>query len=345
MSLQREIFEQPEALARLLEAERATVTRLVDTLRHREVRYVVIAARGTSLNAGRYAAHLWGTIIGWPVVLAYPSLHTIYHRPPNMRDALVVGISQSGQSPDIVSVVQAGRQQGAFTLAITNTPDSPLAQAADEVLFIHAGPERAVAATKTYTAQLTAVAMMAAAWQDDQTPWQELLALPDHVQAALQSEGEVSRWAERYRFMERCVILGRGYELATAFEWALKITELSYVQAQPFSVADFQHGPVALVESGFPVFVVATAGAPFAATLEFLVHLRDGLNADVAVLSDQRQALDLAHTPLPVPAGVPEWLRPVVSIVPAQLFAYHLTRIKELNTESPRHLRKVTETL
>lgn len=345
MSLRREIFEQPEVLGTLLETARPHVERLVKRLCQREFHYIFLAARGTSLNAGRYAAHLWGMTNGWPVAMAQPVLFTVYNRPPRVQNALVVGISQSGRSPDIVRVVEEGRRQGSPTLAITNDPESPLARAADEVLYIHAGPEKAVAATKTYTAQLCAIAMFTAAWQANDELWDQLRAVPNLVREALQTEEEIARLAVRYRFMDQCAVLGRGYDLPTAFEWALKVKELTYIQAEPFSTADFQHGPMALVEPGFPVFVVASSGALFQDTLEFLKRLRDHLAADVTVLSDHEEALKLAHAALRVPAGVPEWLMPIVSIVPAQLFAYHLTRARGLDTEKPRYLQKVTETL
>ncbi len=345
MSLRREIFEQPHVLATLLERERQHVEQLVARLRNLDVQYVLVAARGTSLHAGRYAAHLWGMTIGWPVVLAQPSLFTVYGHPPTLRNALVVGISQSGRSPDIVRVVEEGRRQGCFTLAVTNDPDAPLAHIADDVIPLHAGPEKAVAATKTYTAQLCVIAMLTAAWLEEAERWSQLQALPDWVSAALQVEDNAAHLAIRYRFMERCVMLGRGYDLPTAFEWALKIKELTYVQAEPFSTADFQHGPMALVEPGFPVFAVVSSGPLFRATKGFLARLRNQLAADVTVLSDREEAIEVAHAALRVPPGVSEWLMPLVSIVPAQLFAYHLTCVRGLDTEAPRYLQKVTETL
>jgi len=328
MSLRREIFEQPRVLATLLQQEREHVEQLVKHLRKLDIRYVLVAARGTSLNAGRYAAHLWGMVIGWPVVLAQPSLFTVYDRPPALHSALVVGVSQSGRSPDIVRVVEEGRRQGCFTLAITNDPNAPLAHVADEVIPLHAGVERAVAATKTYTAQLSVIAMLAAAWQKEMKLWNQLQTVPEWVDAALGVENDVAHLTLRYRFMQRCVMLGRGYDLATAFEWALKVKELTYVQAEPFSTADFQHGPMALVDSGFPVFAVVSSGPVLQKTNEFLARLRNQLAADITVLSNHEEALEIAHAALRIPVSVPEWLTPLVSIVPAQLFAYYLTRVR-----------------
>ena len=149
MTLHSEIFEQPERLASLLENQKQLAFEIAKAIRSRNVQYAFLAARGTSDNAGRYANYLWGAHNGIPLALATPSLFTYYQSPPRLNGALVVGVSQSGQSPDIVSVLEEGRKQNCLTLAITNVPDSPLASTADFVLDLQAGTEKAVAATKT----------------------------------------------------------------------------------------------------------------------------------------------------------------------------------------------------
>lgn len=344
MSLIEEIREQPQVLARLLERQKDPVRALARTFAEKEVHGVVLAARGTSDNAGVYAQYLWGAFNRMPVALAAPSLFSLYKRPPELKHVLVVGISQSGQSPDIVEVVAEGRRQGVPTLAIVNAPDSPLAHAAGAIVDVMAGPERAVAATKTYTAELMAIAMLSAAVEGDEERWRELAEVPALVEKALALDDEIAERAERYRFMEHCAVLGRGFNYATAFEWALKLKELAYVIAEPDSSADFQHGPMAMLDRGFPVLAVAPAGAVFKDTLGLLSRLvRDRL-IELVVVSDQDEALSLAHTPIPLPPGIPEWLSPIVSIVCAQLFCYHLTRAKGFDTEAPRGLRKVTLT-
>ncbi len=344
MSLHAEICEQPQRLAALLAGQRGQVERIAVAIRDRDVRFAFLAARGTSDNAGRYAMYLWGARNGLPLALAAPSLFTFYQQPPRLRDALVVGVSQSGQSPDIVQVLAEGRRQGCLTLAITNAPASPLAQTADFVLDIQAGPERAVAATKTYTAELMSIAMLSAALSDDAAAWQELSAVPGWVETVLRQDETLRDLARRYRFLQQCVVIGRGYNYATAFEWSLKLKELSYVQAEPYSAADFQHGPMALLEPGFPVLAVAPSGRMAASLLEFITYLRRQQQADLMVLSDQAASLALAQAPVSLPAGIPEWLSPLVSIAPAQLFCYHLTRGKGFDTEQPRSIQKVTET-
>ena len=344
MSLHSEILEQPVCLERLLISQRKTVERIARAIQTQDIRFAFLAARGTSDNAGRYANYLWGAMNGLPLALATPSLFTYYQQPPKLKNALVVGISQSGQSPDIVSVLQEGKRQGNLTLAITNEPDSPLTQSADFVLDIEAGSELAVAATKTYTTELMAIAMLSAALSGDAARWRELEQAAGWVEEALGQDEVVRQLAERYRYMQQCVVLGRGYNYATAFEWALKLKELTYVKAEPYSSADFQHGPVAMVERGFPVMAVLPTGKVFDSMMTLLKHLQTDLLAELVVISNSPEALSLARSPITIPAGVPEWLSPLVGIVPAQLFSYHLTIAKGYDADQPRTISKVTET-
>jgi glucosamine--fructose-6-phosphate aminotransferase (isomerizing) len=316
----------------------------VKTIRSQDIQFAFLAARGTSDNAGRYANYLWGAMNGIPMALATPSLFTYYQQPPRLKNALVVGISQSGQSPDIVSVVQEGKRRGNLTLAITNAPDSPLAQTVDFVLDIEAGPELAVAATKTYTTELMAIAMLSAALARDSNQWGELEQVAGWMKEALGQDEAIQRAAQRYRYMEQCVVLGRGYNYATAFEWALKLKELTYVAAEPYSSADFQHGPVAMVAHGFPVMTVLPTGKVFPSMMKFLQYLKTDLLAELVVISNSPKALSMAQVPFAIPVGIPEWLSPMVSIVPAQLFSYHLTLAKGYDANKPRTISKITET-
>jgi glucosamine--fructose-6-phosphate aminotransferase (isomerizing) len=344
MSLHSEILEQPERIQALLTHQRKTVEGIAEALRQRDVSYVFLAARGTSDNAGRYANYLWGARNGLPLALATPSLFTYYKQPPKLKNALVVGISQSGQSPDIVSVLEDGRRQNCLTLAITNELDSPLTQSADFVLDIQAGSEKAVAATKTYTTELMCIAMLSAALNGDKADWKELGKVGKWMRQVLKQDELIAQAAQRYRYMRQCVVLGRGFNYATAFEWALKLKELTYVEAEPYSSADFQHGPIAMMERGFPVMVVAPQGKVFDSLLEVLAQLRTEFKAELLVISNAKRALSLAQIPVTIPEDVPEWLTPLVSILPAQLFAYHLTRAKGFDAETPRSIHKVTET-
>ncbi len=345
MSLTSEIHEQPAVLERMLRELTEPAREIAAAVERRKVRSVFIAARGSSDNAALYGKYLWGWMNRMQVALATPSLFTLYRRPPRLDGSLVVGISQSGQSPDIVSVVKEGRAQGALTLAITNEPASPLASEAELVLETLAGPELAVAATKTYTAQLFAIALLGAISKGDPQALGELERVPDLVRQTLLLDDAIRASVERFRGMEHCVVLGRGFNYATAHEWALKLKELTYVVAEPYSSADFQHGPVAIVSDGFPVLAVAPGGAVFANVLALLQTLAAEHRAELLVVSNRNRALELAQTPIRLPEELPEWLSPLVAIVPAQLFCYHLTRAMGHDTEKPRRLNKVTRTL
>jgi glutamine---fructose-6-phosphate transaminase (isomerizing) len=344
MTLHTEIFEQPQRLASLLDSQKQTAIEIANAIQSRHVSYAFLAARGTSDNAGRYANYLWGAHNALPLALATPSLFTYYKKPPHLSNALVVGVSQSGQSPDIVSVLEEGRRQGCLTLAITNIPNSPLAQMSDFVLDIHAGVEKAVAATKTYTNELMAIAMISAALSDSDQAWRELDSISKWAEQVLALDEKLAQMAQRYRYMKQCVVLGRGFNYATAFEWALKMKELTYVIAEPYSSADFQHGPIAMIEGGFPVMAVAPLGGVYESMREMLTRLRKKQDAELVVISDDQDVLALAQSAIPLPPGIPEWLTPIVGIIPAQLFACHLTEVKGYDAETPRSITKVTET-
>ena len=342
--LYREIHQQPEVLRRLLDEEEATAQALADLVRGRAIDHVVIAARGTSDNAGRYAQYVLGAMNGLSVGLAAPSLFTLYQRPPRFGNALVLGISQSGQSPDIVAVLAEARRQGALTAVLTNRPDSPLAEQGDVVLNLHAGEERAVAATKTYTAELAAVALLSVALSGAADARAALWAAPDAVAATLAMNETIAAVAPRYRYMSRCVVIGRGYNYATAFETALKLKELTYTIVEPYSSADFLHGPLAMLEPGFPVIVVAPSGIMAAEAVGFIRTLRER-QAEVIAISDNVDVLAGARVPLPLPAAAPEWLSPLTAIVPGQLLALHLAHARDFDIDAPRAIRKVTETV
>ena len=342
--LYQEIHEQPAVLARLLDKERASVAALAAEIQRHNVDHVFIAARGTSDNAARYAQYLLGAANRLPVGLTTPSLFSIYRQPPRFGNALVMGISQSGKSPDIVSVVAEARRQGTLTAALTNEPDSELGRVADHVIPLHAGEEKSVAATKTYTAELAAVAMLSSALSDNREMGQDLGQLPGWIAQTLDQPNPIERAAERYCYMRHCVVIGRGYNYCTAFEWALKIKELTYTVVQPYSSADFMHGPLAIIDPGFPVFVIAPSGKMIDDMRAFCATAHER-GAELTVISDRREMLDAARIPLTLPSGVPEWLSPIVAILPGQLFAAHLAHSRGYDPDRPRALHKVTETL
>jgi len=339
----REIHEQPSALSRIIEQERQNVADIAKVISRGDISHVLIAARGTSDNVGRYAKYLFGAANSLVVGLAAPSLFTVYKKAPRFRNTLVLGISQSGQSPDIVAVLAEAQKQGALTAAITNDVKSPLAEKADHLIDIRAGSERSVASTKTYTTSLVAVAMLSAALSESKERWEEIMRIPAAVQGTLKLDQAAIQAATRWRFSDRCVVIGRGYNYATAFELALKLKELTYIVAEPYSPADLLHGPFAIVERDFPVLVIAPRGEILPNIIPLLKELH-GAGADTLVISDDQPTLDLSDAQLRLPYSVPEWLSPITAIIAGQLFALRLTEIKKLNIDQPRGLHKVTRT-
>ena len=344
MALRDEILEQPAAAQRLLEAAPRAFAGVAATLDARRPRFAVIAARGSSDNAALYAQYLFAVRNSLPVALATPSTITLYGARPVMADALVIGISQSGRSPDIVAVLDEARRQGAPTVAITNDAGSALANAADHVIDLVCGPERAIAATKTYTAELLAVALLSTAL-DTASGFEtaELQVVPELINAALSVEDDARLISAAHAQRTRGVVLGRGYAYATAREWALKLQELAQLLAQPYSTADFEHGPMALAEPGFAVLAVAPSGVALDGQLDVLGRLRNEHGAHVLAISDDERALAIDEG-LRLPSGVPDWLSPLVEIVPGQLYAYYLTIARGLDPERPRTISKFTQT-
>jgi glutamine---fructose-6-phosphate transaminase (isomerizing) len=349
----QEIRQQPDVLERTLTAELAAAERLKRVFASKKPRLIVLVARGTSDNAAQFARYLLEITTGIPVSLAAPSVLTLYGAPLNLRDLLVVAISQSGESTDTNLVLEKARAQGAITIGVTNESASALARIAEHVFLVRAGKETSVAATKTYTGQLLifyllAYALGAAIDLDD------LRHLPDWTSEALKLEAQVEERAERYRFMEHAVVVARGLNYSNAFEFALKLMETCYVVAERFSAADLLHGPIAMVEAAFPVFMFAPAGVTWPGLSKLLARLKR-LKADTLVVTDlgngKLAAPDSARRRLCLPVDLSssrnpvDLYTPIPYIVPAQLFAAHLARVKGLDPDHPRTLSKVTRTL
>lgn len=339
MTLLDEVAEQPAVLAGLIERGGNAAADVAELLRSSDVHHVVIAARGTSDNAARYAKYVWGSKAHLPVTLAAPSLHSSYGTPPDFGGAAVVGISQSGQSPDLLAVVEEGRKQGRPTIGITNDPESPLAELSDVVVPLRAGPEHSIAATKTYTATLMSIAMIAT-HLDPSTGAASLHMVPGAVAGVLETSATISEHARSFGPVRDCVVLGRGYQYSTAFEWALKLQEMAYILAHPFSIADFAHGPFAVLEPKFPVLAVAVRGALFDSTVEMLDRIRGERDANLLTVTDEPS---LSEPSLVIPP-TEEWLSPIPAIVAGQLFTEALARVRGIDPEQPRGLQKVTKT-
>ena len=338
-----EIYEQPQAIARAVEREHANVAALVAELREREIRQVVIAARGTSDHAATYAKYLLEIVCGIPVSLAAPSVYTLYDASVNFNGCLVMGISQSGQATDVVQTLSSARSSGALTACITNVPGSPLTAVSDYTLLCHAGEEKAVAATKTYTTALALVALLVGQWANKSALLEGLHAVPDQIRATLTLDAPIAQAVERYRYINECAVLARGLNQPTALEAALKMTETSYLVAKPYSGADFLHGPIAMVSEGFPCFLYAPDGRALPSMLELAVKLR-ARGAEMVIVARNEELLGLAKRPLAIPTPIDELLSPLVYIVPGQLWACHLAHTRGQNPDRPRGLSKVTLT-
>ncbi len=340
-----EIRQQPEALARTLSAEMRRVERFKRVLEKNRPRLVVLVARGTSDNAALFGRYLIEITTGIPVSLAAPSIATLYHAPLDYRDALVVAISQSGESTDTNMVLEQARAQGARTLGITNESGSTLARIAEHLFLVRAGKEKSVAATKTYTGQMLAMYLLAYALGGG-VKMAELEKIPEAVESALALEPEINALSERYRFMRYAVVVGRGVNYANAFEFALKMMETCYIVAERFSSADFLHGPIALVEPNFPVFAFAAPGVTWPSISETMDKLK-GLEAEIVAITDagNRDVESRATRVIRLPRRLREVLTPIPYVVPAQLFAACLAEQKGLNPDRPRTLSKVTLTL
>jgi glucosamine--fructose-6-phosphate aminotransferase (isomerizing) len=341
--LESELREQPEALARFLDRQGARAAAIAPLLRREDVRYILIASRGSSSNAARYAQYLLGRANRVPVMFSTPSLFTVYGQPPRLDGALVVGISQSGASPDVGSVLAEAHRQGRPTIAITNDPASPLAEAADEVLELEAGDERAVAATKTYLNSLGAVALLFAESTRDATARTQLDALPRAIERQIAlSFADVPQLGE-YAAGPGATVVGRGVNYGTAFEIALKIRELSGLVVEAYSPADLMHGPIAAIRPDWPVVLVAPSGPAHESVAEALRALAER-GARLLAVSDVPELLARADTPLPLAGAVPEWLSPLVAVIPGQVAAMRLAELRGLDLDAPVGLRKITLT-
>jgi glucosamine--fructose-6-phosphate aminotransferase (isomerizing) len=341
--LEAELHEQPAALARLLERQGEHARSVAAAFHHDDIRYVLIASRGSSSNAARYAQYVLGRAHRVPVMFATPSLYTVYEQPPRLDGAIVVGISQSGASPDVAAVLAEARRQGRPTVALTNDPESPLAHHADAVLPLEAGEERAVAATKTYVNSLGAVALLFAAIGDDEAARAELARMPATLERQLALSADTAPPLDDYREAVGATVVARGVNYGTAFETALKIRELSGLVVEAYSPADLMHGPIAAIQPGWPVIVIAPTGPARPSVEELDPPLRER-GARLIAVSDADAVLRRAHTRLPLVPRVPEWLSPLTAVIPGQLTAMRLAELRGRDVDRPAGLRKVTLT-
>lgn len=353
--MREEIRQQPATVERTLAEEWPQAVKLRAHFQKNPVRLIVLVARGTSDNAAQFGRYLLEITTGIPVGLAAPSVHTLYESRVNWKGAVVIAISQSGESTDTNLVLERAQQAGAFTIGITNESASTLARLSGHTFLVRAGKEKSVAATKTYTGQLLCLYLVAYALGGNISS-DSLQRLPGWCERALALETEIRSRAERYCFMQHAVCVGRGLNYANAFEFALKLMETCYVVAERFSSADLLHGPIAMLEASFPAFLMCPPGVTWKPTCELIEKLQS-IKAEMLLITDSSNTHAIAMTSgvqntLVIPAPLADngkhpvdLYTPIPYIIPAQLFAASLAEVKGLDPDRPRTLNKVTQTM
>ena len=340
-----EIGQGPEVAARLLTEGKDSIADLAAQIRNRGIRQIVVAARGTSLHAGLAAKYVWEYALSVPVAIAAPSLYTVYGSGPLLQDdVMVVGISQSGETSDVSRVLADARRTGALTVAITNSPESHLPAVAEHVIELRAGREKSIPATKTYLADLLVVYMLAAALAPNRVSFAALAELPECWNRLMTTSSFIEDQVATYGAVSHGFVLGRGLNYPTALEIALKLKEMCYVQAEGYSTAEFQHGPVVLVEPGYPIVLLVPRGPSLTGNVKLAKLLRER-GARLVVISSESEALRLADAAIEVPVVDEEIYSPLHYVIPGFLFAAHLAAVKGLDPDRPRGLVKVAETV
>jgi glucosamine--fructose-6-phosphate aminotransferase (isomerizing) len=353
--MRSEINEQPDVVARLASANLDAYRDVCAAARAAGAAFVLYVARGTSDNAAVYGQYLATASAGLPSGLALPSAVTLYRKPIDFRRCLVIGISQSGETPDVAESLAYARTQGAFTVGITNNAASPLAEAAERVLRTEAGVERSVAATKTYTSQLAVLALLWATWNEDEATVRALREdVPGAMRAGLAAEAQIVALAEELKGASGLLVVARGYNLATSLEAALKMQETAAILALPYSAADLMHGPIAMLHPGSPVLCFAPSGPAQASVLQVSALLRErGARVILISPAGSTPALPPRSESARHPEGALDWIRledtpeslsPLVAIIPAQLLACHLALAQGRDPDHPFGLSKVTHT-
>ncbi len=338
----QEILEQPDILRRCYGANRDVVKAIATEAKRRGVGFIYYAARGTSNHAGHFGKHCFETLAGLPCASASASVLTLYNGKLDLSGALVIGISQSGEALDALEVIRRGNAQGALTLSITNAPESPLAKEASFHLYCECGVERAVSATKTFTAEAFLLLALAVEFAGDEALMPILMEIPEKMAQVMQND-TIRQKAERFRYMEGCFVLGRGPAWPVAQEIALKIQESTYVAAKAFSVSDFSHGPIAMVERNTPVFVLAPSGPALPGAVAMIKKLTE-LGAEVLVVSGNPEAVAMTPYSIKIPDAQNDLVSFFELAVFGQMFACSLSLAKGLDPDAPRGLNKVTVT-
>lgn len=339
----KEILEQPAILQKMEAGNMEVIERILAAVKQKDISLVAFAGRGTSYHASLIARYYLETYVGIPCTQTLPSVVTLYGGQLQLGKALVIGVSQSGKAADVLEVLKRGKSQGAVTVGVTNDQDSPIAHEADFHLFLAADEERSVAATKTFTAQAYVLMLLAAKWSGDNRLYASALTVPELVASTLQISETVRQKTTHFRLMKEAILLGRGYAYPAALEASLKLQETCYVGARAFPIAEFHHGPFAVLERDFPVFVFAGNGQSKQVSLEMLEKLRT-VQPHLTVFSAEPELLALGDTSIRLPDAMDEAAAFFTYIAAAQMFACSLSLAHGLNPDAPRNLSKVTIT-
>lgn len=339
---QREIESQPEILAKLVED--VAIIEAASRLRGQTVPFIATLARGSSDNAVSFFAYLAGQLLGIPVASVPPSLLTLYQSSLKLSGALAIAVSQSGESSDVVAALKNAKKSGATTLAISNEANSTLLQVADYGLEQQAGPEQAVAASKTFISQMMVLTALVAHWSQDRTLLEALKRVPELAAQLIGEQAPIERAALRLTYARSAYILGRGLSYGPALEMALKLKETSYLHAQAYSSAEFQHGPIAAVDPADPIILLASNDPTRTSNREVAERL-NALGAGLTVVSGDKALLEQASAKIILPSGLHPVGEAFLQVIVGQLLALHLTLSKGLDPDAPRYLSKVTQTM
>ncbi|NJD03830.1 MAG: SIS domain-containing protein [Ruminiclostridium sp.] len=339
----KEILEQPEALERCHVKNAPVIKEIVRAVKSKNVKQVVLAARGTSDHAAGYGKFVIELLLGIPVSLAASSIFTVYQGNMNFENCLVIGVSQSGRAADELEVMRSAKKNGAVTVGITNNAESEIAHESEYFLNCEAGLEKSVAATKTFGAQIFLLAALAAEWAENKNIQREIYRLPERISQVYDVSEAIGSKVERYRFMNECFVLARGINYAISLEAALKIQETTYVRAKAFATSDFQHGPIAMIDRDIPVFIFAPDGPSLKDVTGMIEKMRNE-QIETIVISNRTDILDLGTTAFRIPDTSNDIISPFFNVIVAQMFACKLALAKGLNPDCPRGLNKVTVT-
>ncbi len=344
INLEKEIREQPAALSTVVDLNLAAAKEIVAKAKAAGVKHVYFAARGTSDHACVYAQYLFGIFAGIPCTLGTPSVFTKYGAHVDLSDDLVIGVSQSGKAEDVLAVLESAKKDGAITVAVTNNEDSPMAKSAAYHLYCGCGHEASIAATKTFTTQMTILGLLAAVWAGNEALIAEFRKLPDAAQAMLDTKYDrIMNFARKYQNIPGAILLGRGISYPIALEGALKMLETNKLKMKGYPTSDFHHGPIAQVKPGDLVFVLSPKGATgddSRAVIEKLL----GVGADVVVITDDAGEAPEGTTAVVLPSTGCEFTFPQIAVMFFQLLACCMTIVRGIDPDLAGVINKITIT-